>query len=57
MSRAEDYLKRAADADRLAEKGADLYRHDMRGIANQWRRLARQTGELPADDPRLRDRQ
>lgn len=55
MSRAEEYLHRADDAERLAAKGLGLYRADMKDVAHQWRRLARQTGELDANDPRLQD--
>jgi hypothetical protein len=55
VKRSEEYLKRAEDAERLAQKGFGVYREDMKNIARQWRHLARQTGELPQDDPRLRD--
>jgi hypothetical protein len=55
LTRAEEYLKRSADAEAMAAKGDGPYRHDMQSIARQWRNLARQAGELPKGDPRLKD--
>ena len=49
------YLQYAEDAERKARGFTGDEREQMREIARRWRQLARETGELPVDDPRLAD--